>query len=204
MKRLLTAVIIFSVCLGFSSVSMAGLITDTQQWYIPLADGESFNCIAFYALGLTEFTQAPTWESDPEYTGDTTDWTLELAADSKSVYIHGPRATNTSDDPKEWFTFMLYFQWDTEDTYEPDPAPPSDYDVYMDVAVFDGPIGSAWTYLDAFAGTPGNEASWNRFEGAPFEGPYTNPVDPVPEPTTIGLLGLGLLFFRRRRQDLSI
>lgn len=181
---------VFLLLFSFVSIGKSAIYTSQQQWFINLDAGESFNSVIYYSRGLTEFTQEPTWLSHPDYNGDTTDWALELSSDNKDAYIHGPQAINSSGSALGWFAITLYYQWDDTDTYQG-----GGYDVYFDRVFYDGPIGSQPALTDGWAGTPGDNTSWDMI--GPFE-ELTSYTNPIPEPMVICILALGASFIRRK------
>jgi len=191
-------VLLLVIFLMPGSVARADIITGSQDWYKNFDAGESVTCIAFYGLGSVEFTQAPEWlfnEWTPPYNHDIVGWELALADEGKTAYLFGPRATNILGDPREWFAFELFYQWD-------DGAPDFDpnYPVYQDMAIFDGPFGSEPTFAVGWRGTPGG--AWEYRDGDPYSGPYQTEepyTNPTPEPVAIFMFGLGAAFLRTRR-----
>jgi hypothetical protein len=152
--------------------------------YIPEDAGDS---VSFSGFLKGEYTGP-----NPEIYED--QWTVELT--SKTVYFYGPAITNTSDLAK-FFNYTLYFEWDTED-----PGLDPVYPVYMDSAVFNGPLGdpsdNEWGYKgDPLDKTNSEFGEWVYQEDA-YEPDYTNPA---PEPMTVLFLGLGGLFLIRTRRS---
>jgi hypothetical protein len=202
-KSVITCALMLLVCLGLICCARATVITGSQEWYKNFDAGESVTCIAFYGLGSVKFTQAPEWldnEYTPPYNHDIVGWNTALTDEGKTAYLYGPRATNSSGDPCEWFAFGLFYQWD-------DTAPDFDpnYPVYQDMAIFDGPFGSEPTFAVGRRGIPGDAESWEYKDNDPYSGPYQTDepyTNPVPEPMTICPLGLGVAFLRKRRQTL--
>jgi hypothetical protein len=197
-KSVITYATALFVYLGLVSSAKATIVTGSQEWYKYLDAGESVTCIAFYGLGSVEFTYPPEWlvnEYTPPYNQDITGWVTALSVDNKIAYLYGPRATNSSADPCPWFAYELFYQWD-------DNAPGFDpnYPVYQDMALFDGPFGSEATFAVGWRGTPGVASSWEYKDNNPYSGPYQTDepyTNPAPEPMTICLLGLGVLFCRK-------
>ena len=200
-KSVMTYALVLLVCLWLTSVARATIVTGSQDWYKNLDPDESITCIAFYGLGSVKFTQAPEWvdsEYTPPYNHDITNWQTGLSANQKIAYIYGPLATNLSADPREWFAFELFYQWNDEaEGFDPD------WPVYQDMTVYDGPLGSPPTIAMGWRGTPGNPYSWENKDGDPTSGPYQTDEpyeNPTPEPMTICLLGLGTALLRKKRK----
>jgi hypothetical protein len=197
-KSVITYAVMFLICLAFASPALATLVTGSQDWYKNVYDGESITCIAFYGLGSVEFTQPPEWlvnEYTPPYNQNIDGWETELSSDHKIAYLYGPRVTNSSGYPIEWFAFKLSYQWDNET-----PGFDPNYPVYQDMAIFDGPQGSEATFAVGWRGTPGVASSWEYKDNNPYSGPYQTDepyTNPAPEPMTICLLGLGAAFLRK-------
>ncbi len=191
-------VLLLVIVIGPVSSARATIFTGSDEWYKNLDPGESVTCIAFYGLGSVEYTQAPEWlfnEWTPPYNHDIAGWNMVLTDADKTAYLYGPRATNTSSSASEWFAFELFFEWD-------DSAPDFDpnFPVYLDIAIFDGPLGSTPTFAVGKRGTPGG--TWEYKDGDPLSGPYQTEVpyeNPVPEPMTISLFGLGAAFLRKKK-----
>jgi len=189
------------VCLGLTSSARAAPVTGSQDWYTSLDVGESVTCIAFYGLGSVEFTQPPEWfygfDPNHDYNHDIAGWETALTDGGKTAYLYGPRATNSSSEPREWFAYELFYEWDDEASGF-DPC----YPVYQDMAIFDGPFGSEPTFAVGWRGTPGVWESWEYKDGDPDSGPYQTGepyTNPAPEPVTVYILGLGTVFLRKRR-----
>jgi hypothetical protein len=168
-----------------------------DEWYITLDAGQSITCVAHYVWGSVEFTEPPEWTDTTyfDYLGE--GWQTAISGDYKVVYLHGPEITNTTDiDDLEWFSYNLFYKWDNAIA---DPC----YPVYVDTALYNGPPGSAAIDYWGWKGIPGNPSSW-VYRDEPYykdvpgyeDGFFSNPV---PEPLTFGILGLGTLFLRRRR-----
>ena len=99
---------------------------------------------------------------------------------------------NTGSD--QWFNHKLYLQWDDEDPFH-DPC----YPVYFDTAIFDGPEGNPSLNDWGWKGAPfgAEQKGYWELSPNPFSGDeYTNPV---PEPATILIVGLGAFFARKRK-----
>ncbi|MGA1980540.1 MAG: PEP-CTERM sorting domain-containing protein [Sedimentisphaerales bacterium] len=200
-KSVITYAVVLLVCLGLVSSAEATIVTGSQEWYKNFDANESVTCIAFYGLGSVEFTQPPEWLVNgytPPYNHDIVGWETALSADNKIAYLYGPRATNSSGYPREWFAYELFYQWDTS-AEGFDPC----YPVYQDMAIFDGPFGSEPIFAVGWRGTPGDASSWEYKDNNPYGGPYQTDepyTNPVPEPMMICLLGLGAAFLRKSRR----
>jgi hypothetical protein len=70
MKRLLTAVILLSVCLVLSSVSTAGIVDANEHWGIFLDDGQSLTAIAHYIPDVAGIPSSPVFSQLPEITSE--------------------------------------------------------------------------------------------------------------------------------------
>jgi hypothetical protein len=200
MKKLV-AVCLFVVwvCFVFAAVSRATIIeTGDDNWWQGLENDQSFTCVAHYVWGEVEFTQAPEI-TNIYYQSDIIGnfWQTEISEDNTIVYLYGPQVTNTSGSFTPILSYQLYYQWDIELV---DP----EYPVYVDTAIYDGPLGSEPIACWGWRGIPGDPDSW-EYREVPYvqdeewyeEGFFANPA---PEITTFSLLGFGLLFLRKRRR----
>jgi hypothetical protein len=209
-KSVMTCALVLLVCLWLTSGARAAIVSGSDKWGITLDANESITAIAHFVWGGVEFTALPLQITGLGYDaggiwGDI-GWQAELAPDNKIAYMYGPQSTNiTESNDVGWFSYELSYQWD-------DAAVgfDSNYPVYIDTAIYDGPFGSEPTNYWGWRGTPGITNSW-EYRDVPYyiddpeyeEGFYDNPA---PEPMTICLLGLGTAFLRkkRRRKTLSL
>jgi hypothetical protein len=188
-----------AVCLYLTSAAHATIVNANLDWGIsmggtlPKAIRPSMNGIAYYIpdlFGLESlvFTAVPVFVNDSEYFGDYSQWQTELAPDGKAVYLYGPTTTYDSDILKKWFRYTLSYQWD-DAAAGFDPAFP----VYNDIAIFSGPKDSNSIQEWAQRGNPADIQSWVVYQDHSYKGgePYTSPYDPLPEPITILVFGLG-------------
>ena len=100
---------------------------------------------------------------------------------NKTVYLFGPPITNNEPDPAYIFSYKLFFQLEEEEVV--------DYPVYLDMVVFNG---DDIIYDSSRWGTPGSPYQWSEDL---LDGPYENPV---PEPMTVCILGLGTVLLIKR------
>lgn len=205
----MTCALVLLMSFGLTSSVWAVPVTGSQDWYTYLFGGYSITCVAFYGLGSVEFAQPPEWlfnEYTPPYNSNIAGWETELSADHKITYLYGPRVTNLSGVFQECFANELFFQWDNEA-----PGFDSNYPVYFDFAIFDGPFGSEPIYAVGWRGTPSDDPnSWKWKDGDPYAGPYqeepyTNPApQEILEPMTVCILGLGAAFIRKKKTTLIL
>ena len=201
MKKLLAVCLfVVLVCFVFAAVAQATIIEiGDDEWWVGLEPGHSFTCIAHYVWGGVEFTQAPE-VTDIYYDPDNPIWDFwqtEISPDNTIVYLYGPQVANTSGSFTPILSYQLYYQWDVDQV---DP----EYPVYVDTAIYDGPLGSEPIAYWGWRGIPGDPDSW-EYRDTPYvqdeewyeEGFFTNPA---PEITTFSLLGFGVLFLRKRRR----
>jgi len=203
-KSVMTCSLVLFVCLGLASTAQATTVTGSDMWGITLDSNQSITCIAHYVWGGIEFTAVPEQTTGYDYDagGDwgVIGWQVGLSPDNKIAYMYGPRSTNnTGNNDVGWFSYNLFYQWDTDA-----PGFDPDYPLYVDTALFDGPFGSEPTDYWGWRGTPGGDPNgrdepYYKDEPEYEEGFYDNPA---PEPMTICLLGLGAAFLRKRRQTL--
>jgi hypothetical protein len=200
MKKLLAVCLfVMLVCFVFTGVSRATIIeTGDDSWWVGLGgdDYQSFTCVAHYVWGGVEFTQAPVIGPIYYQPDILNTWQTEISQDNTTVYLYGPQVTNSGPFTAV-LSYQLYYQWDIELV---DP----EYPVYVDTAIYDGPLGSEPIATWGWRGTPGDPDSW-EYREVPYvqdeewyeEDFFTNPA---PEITTLSLFGFGILFLRKRRR----
>ncbi len=186
------------VCFGLVSSAQATTVDANEGWEMALQPSESITCIAHFIPDVPNvpasliFLQAPDWIQ--QFVPEAHSWETALADEGRTAYLFGPAITNDASDPLDIFEYRLYYQWDDED---PDFDP--NYPVYLDVVVFDDQeIIRDFAYRGIPDGPydPVNPTTWKE-QYYPESDPYDNPV---PEPMTICLLGLGVAFLRKSRR----
>jgi hypothetical protein len=196
-KSVIIYALVLLVCLGLTSSARATIVDANEEWGRTLQPGESFTCLAHFIPdipGVSDsliFVQAPQWTDTYPFNYVAAGWDTALTDGGKTAYLFGPRITN-GPDTLDLFSFKLFYRWDTNAAgFDPN------YPVYQDVAIFDD---LTLTYdFGGWRGKPGgtwerpSDVTWREQYGGP---PYENPV---PEPMTICLLGLGAALLRKRR-----
>ena len=205
-KSAMTCASLLLVCLWLTSAARATIVDANEEWGGTLGPGESFTCIAHYIPDTPDipegliFEQAPDWTGTYWFNWEAAGWDTALADEGKTAYLYGPRLTNDTSNAVDVFSFELFYQWDDAvEGFDPN------WPVYQDVAIFDD---LTLTADYGWKGTPGgtwhepNEVTYMQ-QYYPESDPYENPI---PEPVTICLLGLGtaLLIKKRRRKTLSL
>jgi hypothetical protein len=188
-------IVLMLIVVGSNSVARATIVDANDEWLMGLHPGEEITCIAHFIPDIPLVSDSLTFSALPEWT-DT--WEFDYLAEGwqtvwsesnpRVAYLYGPQLSNITMYDVELFSYSLFYQWDDE-AGDVDP----DFPVYVDVVVFNNQ-----DIVNSFgvSGIPGGP--WNYPTEEPFyqEEPYVNPV---PEPMTICLLGLGIAFLRKKR-----
>ncbi len=201
-KSAMTCALVLLVCLWLTSAARATIVDANESWTMKLQPGETFTAIAHFipdVPGVPDsliFPDTPDWIElfDPGALA----WDVALADEGKTAYLYGPAITNVELSEIPIFSYMLYSQWDDED-----PDFDENYPVYLDVVVFNdleivrdfalrGLPHGPWDTV--------NEDTWKE-QYDPESNPYINPI---PEPMTICLLGLGTALLRKKRRKKAL
>ncbi|MFA5239607.1 MAG: PEP-CTERM sorting domain-containing protein [Phycisphaerae bacterium] len=195
-KSAVTCILVWLVCLGLTSSAQATIVDVNDEWYMILDPNQPITCIAYfipeidgYVMDSLIFSQPPEWTNSIPFDYVSEGWDTVLADGGKTAYLFGPELTGDG----VIFSYKIHYQWDDED-----PDFYSDCPLYLDLVVFNGD-----TIVSEVAqwGTPGDynppipDMTWSEDIGG--NPPYENPV---PEPMTICLLGLGAAFLRKSRR----
>jgi hypothetical protein len=193
-KSVTTYTLVLLVCLGLTLSAQATPVDANEGWVMKLQPGESFTCIAQFIPDTPNvpdsliFPQAPDWVE--LFVPEALSWDTALTDGGKTAYLYGPAITNNTAIKIPIFSYKLYYRWDDED-----PDYDENYPLYLDVVVFNNQEIVTDFALRGIPGGPWDnpyEETWREQYGGP---PYENPV---PEPMTICLLGLGAAFLRKR------
>jgi hypothetical protein len=197
-KSVIIDIFVLVVCLVLTSSARAEIVDANDEWLMPLGPYQTITCVAQFIPDINVvpesliFKKAPAWTDTYPFDYVSAGWDTVVSGDGKMAYLYGTAITN--DTPFSWdlFSYSLFYQWDTED-----PNYNEIYPVWVDIAVFNGPElvvdgsvrgipGGPWDYI--------NDVTWReQYGGDPYE-------NPVPEPMTICLLGLGSLFLKKRQR----
>jgi len=193
-KSVMTCALVLLVCFGLTSSAGATTVDANQEWVMGIEPSISITCVSYFIPDVPNvpdsliFAQLPEWTNTVSFDYNSAGWDTALTDGGKTAYLFGSELTNSGLSFLNLFSYKLYYQWGDEDVV--------DYPVYLDVVVF---YDDEVVYNSSRWGEPGS------YEGgeAPLDGPYDNPI---PEPMTICLLGLGtaLLRKKRRRKTLSL
>jgi hypothetical protein len=187
MKKLIFCVVLV-MFFGPASSAWATIVDVNQEWVMGMDPGISITCVSYFIPDAPNvpssliFTQPPEWTNTVSFDYITEGWDTALTDANKTVYLFGPEITNSGAGYLSIFSYRLYYQWDDEDVV--------DYPVYLDIVVFND---DEVVYDSSRWGTPGSSYEWSEDT---LDGPYENPL---PEPMTICILGLGTVFLIKRR-----
>jgi len=179
------------MCFGLTSPAQATIVDANDEWYMILDPNQPITCIAYFipeidglVMESLIFPQPPEWTNSIPFDYTSAGWDTALANGGKTAYLFGPELTGSG----VIFSYKIHYQWDDEDPDYYDPP------VFLDLVVFNG---DTIVSEIAYWGTPGDyklpapDTTWSeQFDGPPYE-------NPVPEPMTICLLGLGAAFCRK-------
>lgn len=186
MKKSVITYVVLLMCFAPASSASAVIVDANQEWVMRMDPGVSITCVSYFIPDVVNvpasliFAQPPQWTDLISFDYETAGWDTALTDGNKIAYIFGPEITNSGPDFLNIFSFRLYYQWKEEDVV--------DYPVYLDIVVFNY---DEVVYDSSRWGTPGSP-----YEGSKdtLDGPYENPV---PEPMTVCILGLGAAFCRK-------
>ena len=186
MKKFIFCVVLL-VCFG-PPLSVSAVIVDVNQNLLLLLEPDiTITCISYFIPDTPNvpdsliFTQPPQWTNSVPFDHITEGWDTAMTDANKTVYLFGPPITNNEPDPAYIFSYKLFFQLEEEEVV--------DYPVYLDIVVFNG---DDIIYDSSRWGTPGSPYQWSEDL---LDGPYENPV---PEPMTVCILGLGTVLLIKR------
>jgi hypothetical protein len=199
-KSVMTCASLLLVCLWLTSGAWATIVDANDEWLMKLEPEQTITCVAHFIPDIPTvvpdslvFTKAPEWTDAYPFNYVGAGWDTAISEDGKAAYLYGPEIYNDTNGLWQLFSYSLFYQWDDEDPYYDE-----NYPVWVDIAVFndqellvDGSVrgipGGPWDDV--------NEDTWKE-QYDPESDPYINPI---PEPMTICLLGLGTVFLRKRR-----
>ncbi len=185
-----------AVCLYLASAAQATLVEANNDWGINQISGISqLSCIVHHIPDIASslvFTEGPAFiNGDPSYPDDFSQWQTELSLDKKTICLLGPVTSDYR------FKYTLFYQWD-------DAVANPDYPVYIDTAIFNGSEGTLSLKEWSWRGNPAEILSWEYQDHSYNSGePYTSPHDPLPEPITILVLGLGAVLLGKTKNQKS-
>ncbi len=126
-----------------------------QEWGYQVDPGEYVTCIAYFAIGDTRFTKAPTFTNT--WVGETSGWSTAISPDRKAVYLFGPRSHFGPNINQPYgITYNVYYDTQT---------------AAQDTIIFDG---GTLTFGWHRSGTTGNgtPGTWSH-SPTPVGGPYS-------------------------------
>jgi len=187
--------------LGLNSVGQATIVEGSDEWLQPLEPGQTITCVAHFIPDVPAivpetliFTEAPEWTLSYPFDYVSLGWNTAISEDGKVAYLYGPEITNDTAQPWQLFSYSLFYQWDDEDPHYNENNP-----VWVDIAVFRNQQLFADGAVRGIPGGPWDDVqddTWKE-QYDPGSDPYENPI---PEPATVCLLGLGGFFLMRRRR----
>jgi len=205
----MTYALVLLVCLWLTSAARATIVDGNDKWEMPLEPGQTITCVAYFIPDIPaivpeslvfDVCRPPEWTDSYPFDYEGLGGDTAVSEDGKAAYLYGPEIYNDTEWPWDLFSYSLFYQWDDEDLYYNKNNP-----VWVDIAGFNG----MELYADgSVRGIPGgpwdtvNDDTWKEqydHESDPYE-------NPIPEPMTICLLGLGtaLLRKKRKRKTLSL
>lgn len=202
MKSLLISCVLgILLCLGLAPIARATIVQGSDEWLQPLEPAQGITCVAHFIPDVPAiipetliFTKAPEWTLSYPFDHVGQGWDTAISEDGKVAYLYGPEITNDTASAWQLFSYSLFYEWDDEDDHYNENNP-----VWVDIAVFRGQELFADGAVRGIPGGPWDDVyddTWKE-QYYPGSDPYTNPI---PEPATVCLLGLGGFFLMRRRR----
>jgi hypothetical protein len=185
--------------LVMTSAARATIVDANEEWLFKLYPGETVTSVVSFipevpgVMDTLLFPDGPDWTLSYPFDYVSFGWDTAISADNGTAYLYGPAITNDTGSVRNLFSYTLYYQWD-----DTDPNYNANYPVYIDIVVFNDQEVVRDGSLRGFPNGPWDDpcdVTW-REQYYPESPPYENPV---PEPVTFGIFGLGALFLRRKR-----